>query len=117
MNYASIAKSKRLISMVEFEAPRQLERNKLESKIMQAVSKIKPIFTKKTEAQMSDRKNNALKYLLGDAMVMADIARTKYNEAMTRAYRTQGIPEKRKAYRGYLAQVTGLLARLKEIRK
>ena len=64
-----------------------------------------------------DRQKSSLTYLLGEATIMASLAQEKYNQAMTEAYRTKGIREKRKVFRGFQAQVKGLLARLKELRK
>ena len=62
---------------------------------------------------MTPKQRNALYYTLGQAAVMESIARENYLDALRLAYKSRGISEKRKRYRGSQAQKAGLVEKLK----
>lgn len=66
---------------------------------------------------LTPKQRNALIYRLGETAIMEGIAKKKYLDALRAAYRSRGIPEKRKAYRNFQAQKAGLLAKLENSRK
>jgi hypothetical protein len=61
---------------------------------------------------MTPKQRNALYYRLGENEVIRAKAQRKYNDAMSKAYCSQGIAEKRKEFRRLQAVSKGIVAKL-----